>query len=370
LIAYVSNLPKDLRSGGFAAMNVAAYTTLTEVEPTGYFGPVSPDVILWDRCLSKLRRMVGLQGNFPSFSANRLLAISRQLQAAWSHGARLAFFHGFTPWILFRPNMPYVTWSDCTFRDYINIFHRPGMFRPADIARIEDTEADWLKASEHVVFTSAWAARRAVLDYGLPAHKVSSVGIFGELEPSHGDSYAGGRHFVFVSTDFEAKGGIVALAAFRRVRQQHPDASLVVVGTPPRVPTPEPGVTYTGFLRKESSEEYRTFVQILGNARALVHPTNADICPVLLVEAAYLGCPVISVRKFAIPEVVCDGQTGLLLSDPMDPEAVALAMCWMLEDDGKYMTMRAAARENAELRHSKACFRSRLSGVVRGVLRG
>jgi glycosyltransferase involved in cell wall biosynthesis len=38
--------------------------------------------------------------------------------------------------------------------------------------------------------------------------------------------------------------------------------------------------------------------------RALVNATRNDICPLLLVEAGYVGCPVISTRKFAIPEII------------------------------------------------------------------
>ena len=73
-----------------------------------------------------------------------------------------------------------------------------------------------------VLFTSHWAAERAVRDYSLDANRVGSVGIFGEIEMPARDAYEGRKEFVFVSTNFEAKGGRIVLAAFREVRKRTP----------------------------------------------------------------------------------------------------------------------------------------------------
>jgi glycosyltransferase involved in cell wall biosynthesis len=77
------------------------------------------------------------------------------------------------------------------------------------------------------------------------------------------------------------------------------------------------------------------------------------------IEAGYVGCPVISARKFAIPEVVDDGRTGLLL-DHLHSSTVASAMHWMLEHPTEYKQMRKAAWEKAHGQHSRAQFEKRL----------
>jgi glycosyltransferase involved in cell wall biosynthesis len=364
LIAFVSNLPQTLRSGGFSAMNAAALGALSQSEPVHYVGPVNPRVSQCQTALSKLCRVMGSSGDFAAFSDRRLARIAREVHAVWPDGARLGFFHGFTPWILTKPRVPYVAWSDCTFRDYVTIFHRRDRFRAADLARIEDAEANWLRAADYVLLTSDWAVERVVLDYALDRARVSSVGIFGEVQAKARDVFEGGKEFAFISTAFQAKGGDIVLAAMRRVRHRHPDASLVVVGDQPQHPTPEPGVTYTGFLRKESPDEYARFERILGSARALVNATRTDTAPVLLAEAASFGCPVISSNEFAIPELVVHGQTGLLLSPPANPEAVAAAMCWMLENEGPYRAMRTAAWNRAHALHLKSGFQRRLWEAV------
>jgi glycosyltransferase involved in cell wall biosynthesis len=365
LINFVSNLPKNLRSGGFSAMNAAAFSAISSLEASHFVGPINPPAVLWQKALSKFRRVAGSQGSFFFFSERRLKKIADEVHSQSSADARLDFFHGFTPWILTRPQHPYVAWSDCTFRDYIDIFHRRQQFSSDDLERIEQREAAWLKSARRVLFTSRWAAERAISHYALDACRVGSVGIFGEIEMPPRDDYAGGKEFAFISTNFQAKGGPVVLSAFREVRKRHADASLIIVGQRPTDVLDDSGVSFAGFLRKEVQGEYQLLLQILGRARALVHPTKSDISPLLLVEAGYLGCPVISSRKFGIPELVDDERTGLLLDDPSQPAAVASAMCWMLEHTDEYRQMREAAWANTRERHSKRKFEQRLLANVR-----
>jgi glycosyltransferase involved in cell wall biosynthesis len=368
LINFVSNLPKNLRSGGFSAMNAAAFSAISRSEASHYVGPINPRVILWQKVLSKFRRVAGFQGAFFFFSQRRLEAIANEVHSKCLADARLDFFHGFTPWILTRPQRPYMAWSDCTFRDYIDFFCCREQFRRDDLERIEQAEAAWLKNARRVLFTSDWAAERAVSHYALDACRVGCVGIFGEIEMPARDAYAGGKEFAFISTNFEAKGGRIVLSAFREVRKLHSDASLIIVGDRPTDTATESGVSFVGFLRKEVPEEYQRLQQILGRVRAVVHPTKSDISPLLLVEAGYLGCPVISSRRFAIPELVDDERTGLLLNDSFHVSTVTSAMCWMLENTDEYQQMRKAAWAKAHGLHSKRNFEERLLACIREII--
>lgn len=330
-----------------------------------YVGPVNPRPIAWQKMVSKVLRVAGSQGNFSFFSPRRLEKIAREVEGRCKPEASLDFFHGFTPWILTKPPRPYLAWSDCTFRDYLNIYHRREQFRRRDLDRIEQAEAAWLNNARRILFTSEWAAARAVPDYGLDSSRVGCVGLFGEVEMPAVDVYDGGSQFAFVATDFEAKGGKTVLEALRQVRERHPDATLVVIGDRPNHPTTDSGVEFTGFLRKENPLEYARYRQIMGSARAIVHPTMSDIAPLLLIEAAYFGCPVISSRKFAIPDLVEDGRTGFLLDDSLKACAVADVMCRMLENEDEYRRMRAAAWTRSREQHSRQRFEERLLAAVR-----
>ena len=345
-------------------MNAAAFTALSGSHEVGYVGPINPPAFALEKMASKLKRLAGSRGDFFFFSARRLNSIAREVASRCNTEGALDFFHGFTPWILTRPVGPYIAWSDCTFRDYVDIYHRRTEFTSEDLTRIEQSEADWLKGARRVLFTSEWAAKRAVCDYGLAAERVACVGIFGEIDMPAQDAYVEGSEFVFVSTDFNAKGGHIVLAALREVRKRHPDASLVVVGDRPAGAIDEAGAKFTGFLHKEIPDERRLFGEILGRARAVVHPTRRDIAPLLLVEAAYFGCPAISSRKFAIPEVVEDGHTGILLEDSSQAGAVADAMCRMLDHEDEYRSMRVATWSRSRERNSRERFEDRLLAAV------
>ena len=367
MINFVSNLPKGLRTGGFSAMSAAACDALEARHEVAYVGPIDPPVFALEKAVSKALRLSRLGGDFFTFSERRLKAIAGEVDGRARQDAQLDFFHGFTPWIATRPSRPYVAWSDCSFADYIAIFHDRGPFRPEDLVRIEQAEAAWLRGARRVLFSSAWAADRTARAYGLDPARVGQVGIFGELEPPAADAYAGEPAFAFVSTNFTAKGGPVVLEAFRRVRQARPEARLTIVGAAPTGLAGEPGVRYAGFLRKEDPGELAQFRAVLGSARAVVHPTRSDIAPLLLVEAAMFGCPAIASRAFAIPELVADAESGLLLDAPADPTAVAAAMVRMLDEPG-YAGMRAAAWRSARELNSKSRFEARLQGFVEEAL--
>ena len=264
-----------------------------------------------------------------------------------------------------EPRSRYVAWSDCTFHDYVDIFHDRNKFRETDLDRIEQAEAAWLKRADRVLFSTRWAADRAIAAYGLNPSRVETTGIFGEVALPDDDHYAGAKEFGFIATNFAAKGGHAVLAAFRRLREKRPDVVLSIIGERPADVRDEPGISFLGFLRKEVPNEYQTYCQALGRMRSLVHPTLSDIAPLVVVEADYYGCPVIASRRFGIPELVEHERTGLLLDDPSDPAAIANAMMWMLEDEGRYREMRRATWLAARQRHSKQHYSDRLCAIIR-----
>lgn len=370
MINFISHLEPNLRSGGFSAMNSAALSALSAYSAIHYVGPINPTIERWRKVLSKAIRLAGARGDFFFYSRKRLAAIATDVQKSCRADASADFFHGFTPWIATRPQRPYLAWSDCTFHDYIEIYHRSTKFRKGDIARIATAEAAWLNGAVGVAFTSRWAARRAIERYGLDSNRVEIVGIFGEIELPEFDSYSHGSNFAFISTNFAAKGGAEVLSAFRNVQARFPSASLTVVGDRPKGLSDSRGVTVVGFLRKEVPAEYRRLQDILRSARAIVHPTRSDIAPLLAVEAAYFGCPVISTRRFAIPEIIIDGKTGLLVDDPSDSQAIEQAMEWMLNATEAYSEMRHAAWSNSRRYFTKEKFEARLLEWVKGVVKG
>jgi glycosyltransferase involved in cell wall biosynthesis len=361
-IAFVSNLPARLETGGFSAMNVAMIEALRQFARVRYIGPINPTPSRLAHLQSKLTRTFGGSGRFFFFSPARLRKISRcVLGRLQEEQCDLVVYHGFTPWIKIQSGKSYVAWSDCTFKDYFRIYHQSQYFDASDLRRIAEAEAHWLRKAKRVLFTSRWAAQHAIEDYSLDPEKVGVVGIFGALQPPAADNYAGSCEFAFISTNFAAKGGPIVAQALRRVRTSHPEARLIVVGDePPKSILNQDGISYAGFLRKEAPRDKEKLRSILARIRGIVHPTSADIAPLLLVEAAYFGCPSISSRISAIPEIVEDGKTGILLDAPPSVDSVAKAMKQFLEDDKQYRSIRRTARDKMCREFSESAFQARV----------
>jgi glycosyltransferase involved in cell wall biosynthesis len=70
------------------------------------------------------------------------------------------------------------------------------------------------------------------------------------------------------------------------------------------------------------------------SADLLVLPSLFDSFPVVVIEAMAAGLPVVATRVGGVPEIVAEGQTGLIVP-PGDPERLADAMRAVLSDPAK-----------------------------------
>jgi glycosyltransferase involved in cell wall biosynthesis len=74
-----------------------------------------------------------------------------------------------------------------------------------------------------------------------------------------------------------------------------------------------------------------------------------DVTPNSLIEAMALGLPIVSTRSGAIPELIEDGVSGVLVA-PNDERALAAAMADLLGDEERRRMLGAAARRRVEER--------------------
>lgn len=104
-----------------------------------------------------------------------------------------------------------------------------------------------------------------------------------------------------------------------------------------------------GAVRLRGALPHEEIPRVLAGATAMVLPsvTQADGqmegIPVALMEAMAAGVPVISTRLSGIPELVRDGEGGLLVPE-RDPEALAAAMARLAADPALAARLAAGAR--------------------------
>jgi glycosyltransferase involved in cell wall biosynthesis len=80
---------------------------------------------------------------------------------------------------------------------------------------------------------------------------------------------------------------------------------------------------YEGFVDREGLKKQ------LASASGLIHPTLEDNCPMVILEAMAAGVPVAASSIGGIPDLIRNGETGLLF-DPADESAMVAAMNSML----------------------------------------
>lgn len=134
---------------------------------------------------------------------------------------------------------------------------------------------------------------------------------------------------LFVGPDSPHKGRSVAINAFQRLPQGTAQLRLVGSGAEVRAPS----IHNLGYLTgADLAQQFKT-------ASVLVVPSIwADPCPTVVLEAMTYGLPVIGSRIGGIPDLVVEGQTGLLVPSN-DPEALANSMLMILNDEEMRETM-------------------------------
>lgn len=85
----------------------------------------------------------------------------------------------------------------------------------------------------------------------------------------------------------------------------------------------------------------------LANLDLFVHPGDPEPFGLVNVEAMAMGVPVVAFSHGALPEIVVDGKTGLLVS-PVDVAALATAVLGLLGDDAQRRQLGVDARAHAE----------------------
>lgn len=141
------------------------------------------------------------------------------------------------------------------------------------------------------------------------------------------------------------KGHDVLVEAWPLIRERVPNARVVFAGGGERecelrrhcAPC-EPRILFLGW-RSDVAE-------LMAASDVVVLPSFSEALPTVLVEAAAAGRPVVASRVGGIPEVVIDGETGLLV-DPGDVVGLAASISALLLEPARAHAMGDRARLRA-----------------------
>jgi glycosyltransferase involved in cell wall biosynthesis len=126
------------------------------------------------------------------------------------------------------------------------------------------------------------------------------------------------------------KGNDVLIAAFDRLADTFPDLHLLIVGmTEAELVGPRPAHSRRERIHWAGlQDDVRPF---LAASDIYVQPSMREAFGLSILEAMREGLPVVATRVGGIPELVVDGDTGLLV-DPGSPQQLTDAIAMMIGD--------------------------------------
>jgi glycosyltransferase involved in cell wall biosynthesis len=242
--------------------------------------------------------------------------------------------------------LPMVTYQDSTVVQASGAYpwaHLRGLSRREIAGLVRRQRAAYESAAGCCTF-SHWVADSIISDYGIAASKVHVVGLGSNA--SFSDADTGAREwstprFLFVGSDWARKNGELVLDAFAAVRQQHPDATLDLVGGHPRVALK--GATGHGLLAMGDPSGRARLTALYGRATVFVMPSVHEPAGTVYIEAAAAGIPSIGTSNGGA--ATCIGDAGYVV-DPAVPKELVDAMLTLC-DPGAAARLGALGREHA-----------------------
>jgi len=179
----------------------------------------------------------------------------------------------------------------------------------------------------------------------------------------HLDRSQKGFQIGFVGRLSEEKGVDFLLRAMRIVVDKFPDIHLTIVGTGPLMKN---FIGYTKKLRLAENVRFTGHVSnvftILKTLDLFVLPSRTEGCPIVILEAMASGLPVIATSVGGNPELVQNGETGILVPFN-DEKKLSEAILELYSDQKQAMNMASRGKELAFTAYNPSKFVSRFQDI-------
>ena len=254
--------------------------------------------------------------------------------------------------------IPAVVSLDATNRQ--NAFRIPGRVptavTPVTVSASVPFERRVYRAARRVVAHSRWAAD-SVLTYGVAASKIEVVPFGIALPPAPAPRTASARpRIIFVGTSMERKGGWRLVEMWKRRLAATTELTLVTL----EQIAPGDGIEVRTDVRAGDGK----IEELLARSDIFAMPSEIDSFGYAALEAMAAGLPVVAVRQGALPELVADGVTGLLVP-PGDDVAFGQALADLAGDADLRSELGAAGRKRAAEQFDARITTARLIDLIR-----
>lgn len=231
-------------------------------------------------------------------------------------------------------------------------------------------------ASDAVTAVSEWLRRSTIEQLGVPDRPIDVIPNF--IEPDRYERVRGGegarrwarpgeRVLVHISNFRPVKRVMDVVEIFLRLRADHPVRLLLVGDGPDRARAEQR-------CRAEGCCDRVTFLgnvqpveEVLAGADLFLLPSENESFGLAALEALACEVPVVASRAGGLPEVIDDGETGLLF-DVGDVEGMARGAAALLADPVRHRAFALRARQRAVDQFSESAIVQRYRALYERVL--
>jgi glycosyltransferase involved in cell wall biosynthesis len=261
-------------------------------------------------------------------------------------------------------DLPIVLLEDATFALLHNYYHLYAHIPRRAVRQLDAATRTAINKASLLVYSSAWAGRSAIEDYGADPHKVHVVPMGANLAHPPGKEVVQQRkntdrcRLLLVGVDWQRKGGQIAFETLLKLEELGLDAELTICGCVPPDSISHQRMRVIPFLDKHDEHQRRELEQLYLTSDFLLLPTRSEAYGIVFCEAAAFGLPAITTATGGVAEVVRDGENGYALPLSAGGAEYALLIAQIHRDDRRYFEL---------VRSSRAAYDARLNWESWGV---
>ena len=246
--------------------------------------------------------------------------------------------------------------ASATQSAYLLAYREPTRCTPARVWLSVCFEREVYRAATLVIAKSQWAASSLRGDGRVDEDRLRVVPtgvVVPDVVAQHDPSSL--PQITFVARQMHRKGGWELLRLYREYLRDR-----CVLNVVTREPVDgEPGVRVFADIRPDDGR----LTQVLAETAVLAFPSRMDTFGYAVLEAMAIGVPVVAYRLHAVPELVQDAVTGILV-DPGDTTEFASALARLVDDPDLRRRMGHAARARVLAHYDARLTTARLVDVL------
>ncbi|MBL8001995.1 MAG: glycosyltransferase family 4 protein [Flavobacteriales bacterium] len=277
-----------------------------------------------------------------------------------------------------RCDVPMVFYTDATFSGLIDTYSDGRPFPKGYLEQGHALEREALQRCSLAIYSSEWAARSAVEEYGADPDRVRVVPFGANMERATehaavaADIATRGNdrlELLFLGVAWERKGGPKALEVARLLHDRGVPVRLRIIGCVPPVRDLPAYVEVTPFVAKSTPEGRALLTNAMRKAHFLLLPTLAECFGIVFAEASAFGVPSITHAVGGVPTAVHHDRNGLLFGLDEPASAMADRILSLFGDERAYRELALSAHAEYSERLNWRVNGARLADLLREAAR-